>query len=413
MKTVCPHCQQVYDVEDRFENMALQCNSCSQVFTAVRVEEQASETNVLPKVWDKLKKKFKEKFFVETICPHCMQVYELSRRKLNTSVTCSNCDNDFVVEKTITCPNCQNICRESETICSVCETDLDSCKCDQNLTGWKKILNCNVDSFFLYFNPPALLKKVCKKMEDREQEKETDTFVILTILCILNILLYWSFSGTKMTYITISLVNFILIVCATFLKAVRKNVEDRGQKEETASWKKVLFWPFAILIIFFVTYTPGWVLVLEYILSAEITGSKILLVGFILIGATLPLTLIYIGQGLSCNLTKKFFKLPYYFSALVSWVLVGIFMAEGRGLNLFLLLILVYSFIFTYSGVGRRQIYKIQAFAFIITFTIVSSIFTTSKMDNLTAILLGMVGFMVVMLMLFIIIRYRSNKGDF
>ena len=412
MKTVCPHCQQVYDVEDRFENMALQCNSCSQVFTAVRVEEQASETNVLPKWWDKLKKKFKEKFFVETICPHCMQFYELPGRKLNTSVTCSNCDNDFVVEEIITCPNCQNICRESETICSVCETNLDVCKSHQNLTGWKKILNYKVDFLSPFALTSVLLKAVCKKMEDREQEKETDTFVILTILCVLDSLLYWLFSGAKMIHRTILLVNFILIVCATLLKAVRKNVEDRGQKEETANWKKVLFWPFAILTIFFVTYTPWWVL--EYILSAEITGSKILLVGFILIVcATLPLTLIYIGQGLSCNLTKKFFKLPYYFSALVSWVLVGLFMAGGRGLNLFLLLILVYSFIFTYSGVGRRQIYKIQAFAFIITFTIVSSIFTIYKMDNLTAILLGMVFFMAVMLMLFIIIRYRSNKGDF
>ena len=88
-----------------------------------------------------------------------------------------------------TCPNCQNVCRESETICSVCGTDLDSCKCDQNFTGWKKVLNYDVNSFFLYFNPPALLK------------------------------------------------------------AVRENMEC--WQEETASRKKVLFWPFAILTILF------------------------------------------------------------------------------------------------------------------------------------------------------------------
>ncbi|MBE6365153.1 MAG: hypothetical protein E7053_05320 [Lentisphaerae bacterium] len=327
MKTVCPHCQQVYDVEDRFENMALQCNSCSQVFTAVRVEEQASETNVLPKWWDKLKKKFKEKFFVETICPHCMQFYELPRRKLNTSVTCSNCDNDFVVEKTITCPNCQNICRESETICSVCETNLDVCKSNQNLTGWKKILNCNVDSFFLYFNPPALLK------------------------------------------------------------AVRENMENCWQEEETASWKKVLFWPFAILTILFalcISVVPYLLFNFGYVEKCPPVG--ILFVWFIIhiVLATLPLMLIRVGQGLSCKLTEKVLKWPYYFSAAIYWGIVAIgaamwvvnkvFQIEHVLIFLGILAILMYSFFVTYSGIGERQVFKIQCKAFGFTFVIMAAV---------------------------------------
>ena len=121
---------------------------------------------------DDLKKWFKERFFVETICPHCMQIYELPRRKLNTNITCANCDNNFVVEKIITCPNCQTICRESETTCSVCDADLDVCKCGQNLTGLKKVLNYDVNSFLLCFWPPALMKAVCENMDNCRQEEE-------------------------------------------------------------------------------------------------------------------------------------------------------------------------------------------------------------------------------------------------
>ena len=144
MKTICPHCNQIYDVEENWIGIELQCSVCQQHFLAENVEHLASspgetaQSNIMQQekyvvdksgdLWHKMIRWFKEKcrkrVKVDTLCPHCGQKYELPKRLLNTQVTCTNCDQNFFVKECLLCPSCQNICRYSDEICKFCGTNI-------------------------------------------------------------------------------------------------------------------------------------------------------------------------------------------------------------------------------------------------------------------------------------------------
>ena len=158
MKTICPHCNQIYDVEENWIGIELQCSVCQQHFLAENAEHLASspcetaQSNIMQQekyvvdksgdLWHKMIRWFKEKcrkqVEVDTFCPHCHQKYELPKRLLNTQVTCTNCDQNFFVEKCLLCPSCQNICPTSDEICKFCGTNIALFEMDQHKSTLKE-----------------------------------------------------------------------------------------------------------------------------------------------------------------------------------------------------------------------------------------------------------------------------------
>ena len=158
MKTICPHCNQIYDVEENWIGIELQCSVCQQHFLAANAEHQASspcetaQSNIMQQakyvvdksgdLWHKMIRWFKEKcrklVEVDTFCPHCRQKYELPKRLLKTQVTCTNCDQNFCVEKWLPCPACQNFYPASTEICKNCGTNIALFEMDQHKSTLKE-----------------------------------------------------------------------------------------------------------------------------------------------------------------------------------------------------------------------------------------------------------------------------------
>ncbi len=158
MKTICPHCNQVYDVEENWIGIELQCSVCQQHFLAANAEHLASspcktaQSNIMQQekyvvdksgdLWRKMIRWFKEKYRklveVDTFCPHCHQKYELPKRLLNTQVSCTNCNQNFLVEKWLSCPVCQNLNHPLTVICKNCGTNIGLFEMDQHKSTLKE-----------------------------------------------------------------------------------------------------------------------------------------------------------------------------------------------------------------------------------------------------------------------------------
>ncbi len=158
MKTLCPHCHQIYDVEENLIGMELQCSVCQQIFIAAKIEPLSAVPSAIlvsdpvqqippaaakssdcgQKVIRWFKEKCRNLVEVDTFCPHCYQKYELPKKLLNTQVTCTNCNQKFLVKKSLSCPFCQNICLESDEICRFCRTNIKLFEMDKHKSTLKE-----------------------------------------------------------------------------------------------------------------------------------------------------------------------------------------------------------------------------------------------------------------------------------
>ena len=158
MKTLCPHCHQIYDVEENLIGMELQCSVCQQIFIAAKIEPLSAVPSAIlvsdpaqqippaaakssdcgQKVIRWFKEKCRNLVEVDTFCPHCHQKYELPKQLLNTQVTCTNCNQKFFVKKSLLCPSCQNICLESDEICRFCGTNIKLFEMDKHKSTLKE-----------------------------------------------------------------------------------------------------------------------------------------------------------------------------------------------------------------------------------------------------------------------------------